>query len=48
MTITVHKTMEPGRRTAKWFVACRTAILEVMGYAVAIFLAEMLVKIWMH
>lgn len=33
---------------AKWFTACRSAILEITGYAIAIFLAETLVKIWCH
>jgi hypothetical protein len=36
------------RTMAKFLIACRTAILEITGYATAIFLAEILVKIWSH
>lgn len=32
----------------KWFSVCRSAMLEIAGYAAAIFLAETLVKIWVH
>ncbi|WP_163055011.1 hypothetical protein [Acidithiobacillus ferrooxidans] len=42
------KTLHHGRRTGQRFIACRTAILEITGYAAAIFLAEILVKIWSH
>lgn len=50
MTLT-PKTIEPGwtkRWTIKWLIVIRTAALEITGYAVAIFLAEILVKIWIH
>ncbi|MHB8321397.1 MAG: hypothetical protein ACYDA7_05220 [Acidithiobacillus sp.] len=39
------------RWTAKWLSVFRTAgyaFLEITGYAMAIFLAEMLVKTWSH
>ena len=45
------KPVAPGwakRWTMKWFTTCRTAVLDIVGYALAIFLAEMLVKIWIH
>ena len=45
------KTVDLGwakRWAMKWFTACRTAVLDIVGYALAIFLAEMLVKIWSH
>ncbi len=32
----------------RWLTACRMAALEITWYAIAIFLAEMLVKIWSH
>ena len=34
--------------TAKWFTACGRAVLEITGYAFAIWLAEVLFKIWSH
>ncbi|MHB8321395.1 MAG: hypothetical protein ACYDA7_05210 [Acidithiobacillus sp.] len=46
MTLTT-KTIDPGW-AKRWFTACRTVALEITGYATAIFLAEMLVKIWGH
>ena len=41
------KTIDPGG-AKRWLTACRMAVLEITGYAIAIFLAEMLVKIWSH
>ncbi len=35
-------------RAKRWLTACRMAALEITWYAIAIFLAEMLVKIWSH
>lgn len=51
------KTIDPGwgkrgistmQWAVKWFSVCRSAMLEIAGYAAAIFLAETLVKIWVH
>lgn len=36
------------RWVMQWFTTCRTAVLDVVGYAIAIFLAETLVKTWCH
>lgn len=41
------KPVAPGL-TKRWLTACRMAALEITGYAIAIFLAEILVKIGSH
>jgi hypothetical protein len=40
--------LEPRGWAKRWLTSCRRAVMEISGYAIAIFLAEMLVKIGSH